>query len=475
MNLQNREEDEYDPSDNDIDFRGLDDNSIDVSFSSDEDIILDFDNSSDDNMDDTSDNEMIDQDENTEYIDEDNDDITYYSDSSDEKSYNDSDGKSENIEENEYYNSSEEDDDDDEDSIYNSTNITKKSVKQLKRIPKSEWSDNDKNVYILNEQDPTSLHIFTEKPYFYLTDYQSEFVPDFKITNNEPIKYYLYLYILCNNTNHDPYLSCLLEYDKKSTAYVFPEITYTPYNLKDNETHDVYIKNMCYNIIYPLFNIEESEVTEEFIEYTEDCFKGSLYNDGMKHGYIAFNADKFVHYLKGNYQNLSQYFHKDQTIPHYTWVCIDEISNKRVYNASIHVDVTDTFRQYQWLREIKNEKDEATEIPKMLYSCTIKKSKIDTSMKSIEKQRHLPPVTIEKNIGRVRYFVNELDESHELPFEVPRYIVFLGDVKIIDNIENDGDLIKSFQKERLRITSVEFKKNDRKIYGVFNGECIFKF
>ena len=372
MSINSDSDEEYIPSDNDINFDDLDDNYLNVSSSSDEDLGLMVDDFSDNNTDDSSDNGMVDYDdsshentdmEESDYIshdsDNDSDNFTIYeSDSSDLK---------EDI--NDYYDSS----DDDDESSYDSIDISKKSVKQIRKIPEKDWSDNDKNVYLLNEQDPTSLHIFTEKPYFYLTDYQSEFVQDFKITNNDSIKYYLYLYIVCNNTNHDPYISCLLEYDKKTKAYVFPEIKYTPYNLKDNETHDVYIKNMCYDIIYPLFNIEESEVTEEFIKYTEDCFKGTLYNDGMKHGYIAFHADKFIHYLKGNYQNLSQYFHKDQSIPQYTWVCMDEIKNKRVYNASIHVDVTDTFDQYQWLREIKNEKDEVTEIPKMLYSCTIKK------------------------------------------------------------------------------------------------------
>lgn len=472
MSINSDSDEEYIPSDNDINFHDLDDNYLNVSSSSDEDLGLMVDYLSDNNTDESSDIGMVDYDdsshENTDM--EESDHISHDSDSDNFTIYeSDSSDLKEDI--NDYYDSS----DDDDESSYDSIDISKKSVKQIRKIPEKDWSDNDKNVYLLNEQDPTSLHIFTEKPYFYLTDYQSEFVQDFKITNNDSIKYYLYLYIVCNNTNHDPYLSCLLEYDKKTKAYVFPEIKYTPYNLKDNETHDVYIKNMCYDIIYPLFNIEESEVTEEFIKYTEDCFKGSLYNDGMKHGYIAFHADKFIHYLKGNYQNLSQYFHKDQSIPQYTWVCMDEIKNKRVYNASIHVDVTDTFDQYQWLREIKNEKDEVTEIPKMLYSCTIKKGKNNTSMTSVEKQRHLPPVTIEKNFGRVRYFVTELDETHEDMFEIPRYIVFLGDVKIIDNVEKDGDMIKSFQKEKLRITSIEFKQNGNTIYGVFNGECIFKF
>ena len=31
---------------------------------------------------------------------------------------------------------------------------------------------------------------------------------------------------------------------------------------------------------------------------------------------------------------------------------------------------------------------------------------------------------------------------------MPRYIVFLGDVKVIDNIEKEGDIVNAFQKEK---------------------------
>ena len=349
-------------------------------------------------------------------------------------------------------------------------------IKEIMKKPTNKWTPNEKSVYILNEQDPTSLHIFSNKPYYYLSDYQTEFTPDFEIINNDTITYYLYLYIVCNNTNYDPYLSCVLQYNEKSESYTFPKITYNPYNLNDDETHDVYIQNMCYDIIYPLFDIEETQVTEEFIDYTKDCFKGSLYYEGMKHGYIGFNVEKFIHYLRGQSQNLSQHFHKDQSIPKYTWVCLDEIRNKRVYNVSIDSVVIDTFEENKWLCEIKNSKDEVTDVPKMLYSCILKKNKIETTMADADKKKLLPPVTDHKELGRLRYFVDELNEDdYKNAFKMPRYIVFLGDVKVIDNIEKEGDIVNAFQKEKMRVTSIQFKKEKRNMYGVFNGECIFKF
>jgi hypothetical protein len=173
---------------------------------------------------------------------------------------------------------------------------------------------------------------------------------------------------------------------------------------------------------------------------------------------------------------LSQHFHKDESIPNYTWVCLDEIHNKRVYNISIHSEVIDTFEENNWLCEIKNSKDEVTEVPKMLYSCVMKKNKIETTLSDTDKKKLLPPVTDHKDLGRIRYFVTELNEDdYKNAFQMPRYIVFLGDVKVIDDIENDGDIVKAFQKEKMRVTSVQFKKDKRNMYGVFNGECIFKF
>ena len=57
-------------------------------------------------------------------------------------------------------------------------------------------------------------------------------------------------------------------------------------------------------------------------------------------------------------------------------------------------------------------------------------------MADADKKKLLPPVTDHKDLGRLRYFVDELnDDDYKNAFEMPRYIVFLGDVKVIDNIE----------------------------------------
>ena len=334
------------------------------------------------------------------------------------------------------------------------------------------WNEEDKQVYILSEQNPNSIQMFTHNPYYYLTDAQTRLSPDIEILNSNPIEYFLHIYILCNNTNFDPYLACLLKYDDQSKSFTFPKIRYEPLTFKDGETHDVYIKNMCFEIIYPLFQIEEMQVTSEFIEHTKDCFKGSMFYEGMKHGYLCFNAEKFIRYLRGDHKNLSEHFHKEEIIPGYTWACMYEITiNQRVHTIPIHTDVIHTFQEYDWLKNIKNRKNENTEIPMMLNSCKIIKNKIDYNLTELEKSKYLPPVSYNSRFERARFFTNESSADHT--FQMPRYIVFLGKVKVIeDDITKKTDLL---DKENSNINSIKCTLGNTTLYGVFSSDCIYNF
>jgi len=229
---------------------------------------------------------------------------------------------------------------------------------------------------------------------------------------------------------------------------------------------------MCYEIIYPLFQIDETQVTSDFLEKTKDCFKGSLHYEGMKDGILGFNGEKFIKFLKGTHKTLSEHFHKNILVPPYTWGCLHEIMvNKRVHNISVHPDVQAIFNDYEWLKNIKTETNENTEIPMILYSCTIKEEKIHYSQTDIEKSKYLPPVSYHPVLERVRFFTNELDEvSSAESFQMPRYIVFLGEVKVIElDNKTDTDI------EKPGIKSVQFNHENVMIYGVFSGDCIYKF
>ena len=410
-------------------------------------------------------------DDNEEYEDDEEDDEEYDDEVEDDEEYDDEEDDEEGdevadddeVEDDEYVDEVEEPGSDED---YNDVDDTVENNSK-------NWDEEDKNIYILSEQEPTSIQMFTHNPHYYLTDAQTRFSPDIEILDSNPINYFLYIYILCNNTNFDPYLACLLQYDEPSKSYTFPKIKYEPISLKDGETHDVYIKNMCYEIIYPLFQIEEIHVTSEFIEHTKDCFKGSMLYDGMEHGYLCFNAEKFIRYLKGDYKNLSEHFHKKEEIPGYTWACMYEIvTTNRVNNVAIHSDVIDTFREYDWLRDIKNKQNENTELPMMLYGCKIKNNKIDQTMTDSEKKKFLPPVSNFSIFKKVRFFTNELT-TKQGAFQMPRYIVFLGKLK---SIEDDVTKKTVFEdKEMLNINSVTFKLENVALYGVFSSDCMYKF
>ena len=401
----------------------------------------------DDDEDDVDEEEDDDEDDEDEEDDEEDDD--------EEDDEEDEDEDEEDEDEDDEDDEDEEDEDEEEDSNRKVIKVKDDDEEEGEQEPDtvdiSKWDDDEKQKYVLSEQEPNTLHVFTHKPYFYLTDAQTRFSPDLEVANNNPIDYFLYIYVVCNNTMFDPYLACLLKYNESSKSYTFPIITYDPISLKDDETHDIYIQNMCYEIIYPLFQIEETDVDSDFIEYTKDCFKGSLYHDGMKHGYLCFNAEKFVRYLKGDFINLSEHFHKNETIPAYTWGCLDEITvKKRIHNVSVHPDVVDTFQEYEWLREIKNKDDENTAKPVMMYSCTIKNDVVDHTLTDKEKKQFFPPVSFHPVFGRVRLFTVELDELlYKTAFQMPRYIVFLGDTVTV--ITESG------------------------VYGVFSSDCIYNF
>ena len=384
---------------------------------------------------------------------------------------------------------SSEDDDDDEsseddesssDDEYNTQTIRQKVNESLEYSSSDEdngsisnfnWNQEAKMVYVLASQEPSTTHIFNDKPYYYLTDSQSQFIPEFDSVENEPINYYLYLYIVCNNTNYDPYLSCMLQYDEQSKMYNFPSFTYKPIALDDEQTHDTYILNMCYDIIYPLFNIDETNVTDEFLDYSKDCFKGSYYYENMSHGYIAFNVEKFIAYLKGPSKTLSDHFHKQDKTPKYSWAILDEIVNqKKIHNIGIHPDVRDTFDNYEWIKDIRNEENEVTEIPKMLYSCIVKKNKIETKLTEKEQRRMLPPKSNISGLDNVYAFIESIDDAqYSEIFNVPRYVIFLGNMKKMDNETIDENILK------LPIHSFQMKVKDQPIYVVTNGERIYKF
>ena len=345
-------------------------------------------------------------------------------------------------------------------------------------VEEVQWNDRDNIVKPdLSDYDFTMKHAFTNVPYYYLSESQTKFSQEYEIKKNEPVTFYLYIYVVCNNTMKHPYLSCLLEYDNNSNSYCFPEIEHVSViDEEEEDNNDLHLKNACFEKLFPIFNIQAEDVKEDFMDVVKKSFQGYLYEDDAKHGYIAINAEKFIKFLKGPAMNLSQYFNnelrEDNRVPKHTWVIMNEIYKEKVYNMMIHPDVSSFFKENDWVSQIQTEDTKNIEMPKMMYSCQLN-SHSSLEGTDIQESRLLPPRSKHPVLGKMYFFSDELfdDKLYKNILKVPRFVVFSGDIKVIDDI----DLEKEFQKKNLHITSVQMTQQTRTIVGVPNATYFYEF
>ena len=273
---------------------------------------------------------------------------------------------------------------------------------------------------------PTVVQIFDDRPFYHLHKFQKELegLDDFV----ESITFSLYIYVICNNTYHDPYMTCMMRYDSSGKYYSFPKIVYENSSTLDKETHMKSIKNKCFELLFPLFNIDPSTIDEKLFEHMDHAFQGYFYQSGNERGIIGINVEPFIPFLnqKSNATTLSQYFHSatewiDEK-PQYVWAGIDELlDQKKVYQVPVSPRITQMMKQYSWIHEIVDDDYRKSQIPKILFS-----------------EERNPQRSFDKNEGRL-YIFHENAPSTDA-FIQPRYVVF---------------------------PSVESKMEGRKIYGVY--------
>ena len=256
---------------------------------------------------------------------------------------------------------------------------------------------------------PTVIHIFDERPFYYL----HKFEPELNIVDDfvETITFSLYIYVICNNTYHDPYMTCMMQYDSSGKYYTFPKIAYENSSTLDKETHMKSIKNKCFELIFPLFNVDPSNIDEDFFEYMDNSFKGFFYESGNKRGVIGINVEPFIPFLnqKSDATTLSQYFHSTSkwidNCPQYVWAGLDELLyQKKIYYVPISPRVIQTLSLHPWIYEIIDEEYRKTRMPKILFS-----------------EEKSPQRSFNKKEGHI-YFFHE-NVPREL-FMHPRYVVF---------------------------------------------------
>jgi len=404
----------------------------------------------------------------------------------------------------------EEDSEEDESENNNSINDDKESEYDESKEDESEYDDENLNTISFNH--PSIQHIYSNRAYYYELEEKLQNSP-LKIElkgDNVPIDYYLYMYIIVNNRDINPYIICLLEYNETMENYQFPKITYTPYYAKpkkdraeykrteeeeeEEDNHAIEINNLCFSKLSSVFTINETDIHDNELFQEDDYLMNSI----LQHNFnniIPIRSDSYVQYLKSNSNdntvtNLSQYYSTSDKNkpPQYVWCSLDEIMRKkRVYNHTIHPDVYELFSKNKMYHTILDENHSTVEIPRMMYSCFIPKKKTEFITDKYSYSL-LPIMSQYKNYGDMYFFSDDLlhIDDYQYIFKISRYIVFIGEIGITvkdDNNENNDTLITELNDNELIYNSVRFPykintvsgKKNTTIIGVVSSEFFYNF
>jgi hypothetical protein len=362
-----------------------------------------------------------------------------------------------------------------------------------------EENEEDELTILPIPMNPSVKHIYSEKAYYYeLEDIldKSPLTIDLK-GDNSPIDYYLYMYILVNNRDVNPYLLCLLEYDEDNKLYQFPQIQYTPYSIKTaqdekDNVHEIEINNLCFTKILSVFHITETNIHDDQLFGDDEYLMKSVLQHNSKQ-IIPIRTDDYVKYLTtpsndaNTIMNLSQYYSSNDKTkpPQYVWCSLDEIMRKKkVYNNTIHSDVYELFLKNKMYHTIRDDNMSIAETPRMMYSCYIPEN---TRQNEFITERNnntlLPNMSSYENYGDLYFFSDDLlhmdDYQSIYIYSIPRYIVFLGTASIL----GDNELITSFHENQLPYNSVRFSyeintlsgHETTTIVGVVSPELFYNF
>ena len=272
----------------------------------------------------------------------------------------------------------------------------------------TESSDESVTYETLPLEEPTLRHMHTGIPYYHIPLFE----PKLTLKNVEKVTMYVYGYIICNNTYSDPYLSCLLEYDTSAKFYRLPKIEYKcAYNAK----HETELRNQCFELLFPILNVNPGNVEDDILGRSEKAFQGFHYKNGTSYGCIGVNLQEFIPFLnkQSNASTLSEYFHdpsrQKDGIPTHSWGIVDElVETQTLLNIPIDPMIKTLFNEHSWYHEIVNREGEPTAIPKSLYS-----------------ENNEPLTRTPDNESRALYlFTREFSGSEETPFETKRFVVF---------------------------------------------------
>jgi len=459
-----------------------------------------------DDEEDEEDDEEEDEEEEDEEDDEEDDD-----EEDDEEDEEDDDDEEDEEEEDEEEEEKEEEEDQYEASNYKMEDTYLESDTSTDLDETVENSD-DVDIFVDNAPNAIAtvsvVHSITDKPYYYLleTNPPKNLTSSFDIQSNDPINYYMFLYILANNRMH-PYVLYLLEFNKEYNMYHFPKVQYQPYNMKtkslvekengekmDNDTaddestspsipdspeevHKIEINNLCFSQIAKIFSIDEESLinNESFDQEEGDFIMKNTFQYKANH-YITLRADNYLQYLDMKPQKvntLSGWFFSQPDKEKYVWCTVDEIKHdSTLYGGHrIHPDVIDLLKdpKNKPFSTIQDEDQKPVESPRVMYPCVWSSKKNGFEPIEVEKPVQFESYTISQHPqhGSLYFFSDEpLGENSN-----QRFIVFDGEIPV-----ESGSSEKSTDDQDTQsiYTSIRFPYENTTVQGVLSPDYFYQ-
>lgn len=305
----------------------------------------------------------------------------------------------------------------------------------------------------------TIVHKYTNQ--YYSIFYDQQFISSTQYTDQEHI-FFVYIYIVCNNTYQSPYVITTLKYD--NGYYTLPYINNKPdvlstFTTEQNIDKITELKNKIFNqIVFPIFNIKPEDVNETFMNAIQNSITGFYDIDDSK-TIVGIQGDYFISHLMGNNLTVTDYFLKPKkdNIPSHMCVGISEIIDKKhVYNIPIEHSIIDLFNDQQWLYSILKPNREISEIPMVLHNCIFENNKVVLN----DEYQLIPFKSNIQNEESSYYFTDKLVGQ----FETPRYIVFLG-----NSLKTDTNNVLDFWKN-VDYNSFQFTTDNTLCIGLISPE-----
>lgn len=357
----------------------------------------------------------------------------------------------------------------------NNDDVDKESIFENTENEESSDDDSTDDVLLFQKRDYSVqnelnmiFHKFSEKPYYFLTDHR--YTKNISLDENVTYNIQLFIHLLCNNTENDPYILFIQEFNKNNNDYNIPKFSY---NLQihtkkeDGFVDTTDLNNKIKEFVFNIFNISPEQMNEHSVSEINNSIYGFYKKD--TNIIVGINGIPYVDMLTNDTPLLSHFFYKniEDNVPKY---CSSTIKNvlefKEFYKKPINTECENMLRSNKWLWEIKNDKGSTTELPVIMFSSKIKENKID-----IDKLNNaILPYRYEFGNLYMYTFSNEISFKKELfeKKEIQEYVIFKNnclneDLNSINKIWEDNSY-----------NSLEFSLNKLKCLGIISHKFFHK-